>query len=161
MFDKLHWFNPAQYKYVEQYPVNPDNKFLFVFVYAFMDNIAGDDTRMWAFNRSFFAVYDGKETYRHTEYPYQIRYKELENTYTFDHSVGVQAFKSMRMYSRGSEYGDTAGEYNDELYYLRGGKSNAIDGYLIYEIPKNTNPEDILVLGKFYAFGSSQWRLRA
>lgn len=160
-FEKLHWFNPATYKYVEQYPLNENNQFLFVFVYAFMDNEAGDDTRMWLFNRSFFAVYGGQDTYRHTEYPYQIRYKELENTYTFDHSTGVQAFKSLRMYSSADEYRNTAGEYNDELYYLRGGKSNAVDGYLIYEIPKNTNLENVLVLGQFYTFGAAQWRLRA
>jgi hypothetical protein len=160
-FEKLHWFNPTTYKYVEQYPTDSDKQFLFIFVYAFMDNIAGDDTRMWLYNRSFFAVYDGKNTYRPLEYPYQIRYKELENTYTFDHSVGVQAFKSLRMYSRGLEYVNTAGEYNDEIYYLRGGQSNAVDGFLIFEIDKNTQSEDLLVLGQFYTFGSAQWRLKA
>jgi hypothetical protein len=159
-FEKLHWFNPTMYKYVEQYPSNSDKQFLFIFVYAFMDDIAGDDTRLWMFNRSFFAVYDGTTTYRPIEYPYQVRYKELEDTYTFDHSTGVQSFKSIRMYSHSADYQDTAGEYSDEIYYLRGGKSNAIDGYLIFEVDKSFNPEDSLVLGQFYTFGSAQWRLK-
>lgn len=160
-FEKLHWFNPAQYKYYEYTPSEPDRKFLLIFVTVFMDNIAGDDTRMWSFNRSAFAVFDGMNTFRPIEYPYQLRFKELENTKTFDKSTLVQAFKSLREYSSGAELRESAGEYNDEIYYLRGGKSNAIDGYLLFEIPKNDNPEQLLVLGQFYVFGSAQWRLRA
>jgi hypothetical protein len=160
-FEKLHWFNPATYKYAEIYPTGDNKQFLFIFIYAFMDDVAGDDTRMWMFNRSLFAVYDGVTTYRPIEYPYQIRYRELENTYTFDHSTGVQAFKSLRLYSASADYQDTAGEYSSELYYLRGGKSNAIDGYLIFEVDKNINLEETLVLGQFYTFGAAQWRLKA
>lgn len=160
-FEKLHWFNPADYKYYEYTPTTPDSKFLLIFVTVFMDNIAGEDTRMWSFNRSAFAVYDGITTYRPIEYPYQLRFKELEYTKTFDKSTLVQAFKSMREYSSKAEYVKTAGEYNDEKYYLRGGSSNAIDGYLLFEIQKNDNPEQLMVLGQFYVFGSSQWRLKA
>ena len=160
IFEKLHAFNPTDYKYDEILPSSVDKKFLMIFIYAFMDDIIGDDTRMWMFNRSFFAVYDGNETYRPIEYQYDLRFKELEDTYTFDHSVGVQAFKSFREYSKSVDYRSNAGQYNDEIYYLRGGKSNAIDGFLLYEIDKNKTPEDLLILAQFYGFGSAQWRLR-
>jgi hypothetical protein len=159
IFNKLHQFNPADYKYDEILPEG-NNKFLLVFIYVFMDDIIGDDTRMWAFNRSFFAVYDGKNTYRQKEYPYQLRFKELEETFTFNNEYRVQAFKSFRAYSKSGDYVSTVGEYNDEIYYLRGGKSNAIDGFLIYEIPVEDRPEDLTVLAQFYAFGSSAWKLR-
>jgi hypothetical protein len=158
-FNKLHQFNPTDYKYDEILPEG-NNKFLLVFIYVFMDDIIGDDTRMWAFNRSFFAVYDGKNTYRQKEYPYQLRFKELEETFTFNNDYRVQAFKSFRAYSTSDNYVSTAGEYNDEIYYLRGGKSNAIDGFLIYEIPVEDRPEDLTVLAQFYAFGNSAWKLR-
>jgi len=165
IFEKLHVFNPSDYKYDELYPSvgadGKEKKFLLVFIYVFMDDIIGDDTRMWAFNRNFFAVFDGKETYLSKEYPYQMRFKELEETFTFNNDYRVQSFKSFRAYSPNEEYQNSAGEYNDEIYYLRGGQSNAIDGFLIYEIPENTYPENILVLGQFYAFGSAQWKLRA
>lgn len=159
-FETLHWFNPTTYKYQEQTPENPNNKFLLVFVYVFMDDIIGDDTRMWAFSRNAFAVDDGLTLYRPLEYPYQIRYKEVENTVTFNKDVKVQAFKSLREYSSGADMVKSAGEYNDEIYYLRGGVSNAIDGFLIFEIPKNDNVEQLRVLGQFYVFGNSQWVLR-
>jgi len=160
-FNKLHWFNPADYKYYEMLPENPNNKFLMIFVYVFMDNEIADDTRLWTFNRNFFAVYDGIETVRPIEYPYQLRFQELENTPTFDKSVNVQAFKSMREYSNSNELSDSAGEYNDEIYYLRAGRSNAIDGFLIFEVNKIDVPDNILVLGQFYAFGNAQWKLKA
>jgi hypothetical protein len=165
MFDELNWFNPTTYKYQEMRPnytsEGKKTKFLLIFIYCFMDDITGDDTRMWSFNRSFFAVYDGKDTYRPIEYPYQLRFHELENTPTFNKDTYVQGFKSLRMYANTEENRKTAGEYNDEIYYLRGGKSNAIDGYLIFEIPEKDTPEDLLVLAQFYVFGNSQWRLRA
>jgi len=126
-----------------------------------MDDSAGDDTRMWMFQRESFAVYDGITTYAPLVYPYQVRYAELENTVTFDRTVKVQAFKSLRLYQNSADLADTAGEYNDEIYYLRGGASNAIDGFLIYEIPKETRVEDLRVLGQFHAFGNSQWILKA
>ena len=160
IFNKLHSFNPSTYKYEEILSSSLDKKFLMVFIYVFMDDIIGDDTRMWMFNRSFFAVYDGNETYRPIEYQYDLRFKELEDTYTFDHSTGVQGFKSFREYSRSSEYSYRAGQYNDEIYYLRGGKSNAIDGFLLYEIDENKTPENLIILGNFYSFGSAQWRLK-
>jgi hypothetical protein len=162
-FDKLHWFNPAEYKYVEQTPIDPKNKFMFVFIYCFMDDIIGDDTRMWSFNRSFFAVQTKDMIYRPLDYSFQVRFKELEETWTFNNDARVQAFKSFRAYEDyrfNSTTTSTAGEYNDEIYYLRGGQSNAIDGYLIFEIPKETKEEDLLILANFYTFGVSQWKLK-
>lgn len=160
IFNKLHGFDPTTYKYDEILP-DEGKKFLLIFAYVFMDDRIGDDTRMWMFNRSFFAVYDGNTTYRQTEYNYQLRFRELENTFTFDKSMGVQNFKSFWAYSSSSEYQTTAGEFNDEIYYLRGGKSNAVDGFLIYEIDNDKNPEDLIVLGQFYAFGYSNWILKS
>lgn len=160
-FEKLHWFNPTTYKYQEQLPQTPDNKFCFIFIYTFMDNELADDVRLWAFNRNAFAVLDEKtnSVYTYTTYPYQLRYKELENTPSFDNSVYVQAFKQNRLYSSSSAYVESGGEFSSEYMYLRGGKSNAIDGYLIYEVPKNMQPENTIVISNMYSFGFSNWRL--
>jgi hypothetical protein len=179
-FDKLHVFNPEEYKYKEMNP-SSGTKFCLIFAYVFMDDIIGDDTRMWAVSRHFFAVYDGKaDPYSPLVYRYEGRIRELENTKTFNNDYFVQGFKSFREYQplyspktmdlsnmsdQAQEKGTSqniqsnAGEINDEIYYLRGGQSNAIDGYLIYEIPVEDTPEDLIVLGQFYTFGSSQWKL--
>lgn len=161
-FDKLHWFNPAEYKYHEAVPDTPGYKWLLIFPYMFMDDIVGDDTRMWAFNRSQFAVQAKGQVYFSKEYPYQLRFKELETTRTFNNDYYVQAFKSFRAYSDFQERPDlvkSAGEYNDERYYLRGGRSNALDGYILFEVPADTKPEDCLVLTRFYSFGNPMWKL--
>lgn len=158
-FDKLHWFNPAQYKYQEMLPTNTDNKFCIIFIYTFMDDIVGDDTRMWMFNRSYFGVYDGTNVYQNTAYPYQLRFRELEDTTNFNGDSNIQAFKQQRMYNPEEYNIKTAGEFSDESYYLRGGRSNAIDGYMIYEIPKDKTPEQITVLANFASFGNANWRL--
>jgi len=125
-----------------------------------MDDVAYDDTRMWMFNRTFFALTEGETLYFAKDYPFQLRFRELENTKTFNEDTYVQAFKSLRAYSSDTGLKESAGEYNEEIYYLRGGKSNAVDGFLIYEIPDYLLPEDITVLGSFYAFGNAQWRLK-
>jgi hypothetical protein len=161
LFQKLHWFNPALYKYQEQIPENDNNQFLFIFVYSFMDDIQGDDTRFWQMNRNMFAVDINGVVYRNLEYPYQLRYREMESTPNFNGESYIQAYKQERQYTRTLDAVKTAGEISDEKFYLRGGKSNAIDGYLIFEIPKDTKPEDIKVLANFYSFGSAQWVLRA
>jgi hypothetical protein len=63
-------------------------------------------------------------------------------------------------YSHSSEYVHTAGEYSLKDYYLKSGLSNSLDGYILYEIPKNAEPKDIIVTGKFYSFGQSSWLLK-
>jgi len=158
-FDKLHWFNPTEYKYREIEPNTPGFKYLFVFVTMWMDDVIGDDTRMWALDRNAFAVQVGGTGYTPQAYPYQLRFKELETTPNFDETTYIEAFKQRRGYNSEEFYIKTAGEYSDETYYLRGGKSNAIDGYLLFEVPKDTTAEDCMVLARFYSFGSSNWRL--
>lgn len=158
IFEKLHWFNPAQQVYQEQLP-DENMKFCFIFITVFMDDIIGDDTRAWMFNRSYFGLFDGEIMRYHMQYPYQIRYRELEQTPTFDNTGYVEAFKQKRLYSEEEYAVKTAGEYSDEVYYLRGGQSNAIDGYLLFEIPKDKTPDDLIVFADLSSFGFSRWRL--
>lgn len=160
MFEKLHWFNPTDYKYYEALPNGgEDFKYCFIFITVFMDDIGGDDTRMWMFNRSYFGLFDGENMHYNQKYPYQLRFREIENTPTFDETGYVEAFKQKRLYNNEEYYVKTAGEYSDEAYYLRGGISNAIDGYLIFEIPKDKTPDDLIVFADLSSFGYSRWRL--
>jgi len=158
MFEKLHWFNPTTYKYQEQLP-SEGKKFCFIFITVFMDDIGGDDTRAWAFSRNYFGLFDGDNMNYAIDYPYQIRYRELETTPTFDNTEYVQAFKQRRLYNPEESAVKTAGEYSEETYYLRGGLSNAIDGYLLFEIPEDKEPKDLIVFADLSSFGFSRWRL--
>jgi hypothetical protein len=157
-FEKLHWFNPTTYKYQELTPNGINKTFLLVCINTFMDDKGGDDTRMYAMPRKAFAVFDGMNTTYNIEYPYQWRFREVENMHNFN-NLQLEAFKSFRAYSSSSDNSATAGEYNDENYYLRGGESNSIDGFLIFEVDKDSKPEDTKVLAQFRVFGYSSWRL--
>jgi hypothetical protein len=42
--------------------------------------------------------------------------------------------------------------------WLRMGKSNALDGYLIFQVPEKTYEKDMLLLGSFSTFGGAYWR---
>jgi hypothetical protein len=158
-FEKLHWFNPTTYKYVEMLPTSENKKFLVVCIDTFMDDIAGDDTRMWMIPRNSFAVFDGLNTSFSLEYAYQWRFRELESMSNFNGDGYIQGFKSSRAYSPNTDFRETAGEYNEEQWYLRGGQSNAIDGFLIFEVDKDSQPIDTKVLAQFRVFGYSSWRL--
>lgn len=157
MFDKLHWFNPAEYKYFVQFPDNPNYKFLFIFVNTYMDDVIGDDTRLWLPNKYRYGIEINHKMYYAKDYPEQVRYKELEYTSTLDESTYIQAYGQIRVYRKSSEYRKTAGETSVIHNYLRGGLSNAEDGYILFEIPKDTIPEQIIIRGEFFSFGNSAW----
>ena len=46
-----------------------------------------------------------------------------------------------------------------DIGFLRMGKSNQWDGYLIYLVPEMAPPEDLKVVGSFGGFGSAWWTL--
>lgn len=159
IFNKLHVFNPTTYKYELIYP-RSDTKFLFIFVNTYLNDIVGDDSRFWSMDKKMFAAQIGNLLFYPSEYTEHLRIKELEETFTYDNSIAVESYRQKRLYSASSEYRQSAGEYSDKLGWLRGGISNAIDGYILFEIPKDTKTEDILILGNFYTFGNANWVLK-
>jgi len=160
IFNSYHWFNPTDYKYYEVFPINPENKFLFVFANIYMDDIIADDTRFWIPTEKQFNVQVYETVYNPISFPKQIRIKELEDTFNYNDNSMVTAYNSLRQYKTSNEYQNTAGETFESIDVLKGGKSNAIDGYLLFELDKNTPDEDILVCENFYSFGSSCWKLK-
>lgn len=160
IFEKIHWFNPSTYNYYEQLPEKENDKFLFIFINVEMDNTVSDDTRLWLPDKNKYAVQVNGIIYYAKNYPEQLRIKELELFTNLNGDSYIQHYGQTRLYSTSSEYTSSAGEFSDKHYYLRAGKSNSEDGYLLFEIPKSANPEDIIVLGNFFNFGSAQWRLK-
>lgn len=152
------WFNPSDYKYYKEYPSDLSNKFVFVFVQIYMDDVIGQDTRMWAPNEKQFVLQaNNRVFYPIQDFQKQIRIKEFEETFNLNDDSRVGYFGTIKYYQKG--HPETAGETFENLTYLRGGKSNAIDGYIIYEIPKDIPDESLLVNGAFNKFGNSAWVL--
>lgn len=160
IFDKYHWFNPMDYLYYTEYPSMPDTKFLFIFFNVYLDDIIGDDVRFWLPNQTSYAVQIGKTLYTPAPFQQQLRIKELEETFNKNDNMRIDYFNSYKFYEPSINNTGTAGETFKNIDVLKGGKSNAVDGYIVFEIPYDTKVEEISFLANFYTFGSSQWILK-
>jgi hypothetical protein len=160
IFESYHWFNPMDYLYYEQFPTSLNNKFVFVFINLYMDDIQDDDTRMWIPNENHYGLQINNTLIAPVDFMKQLRIKELEDTYNYNDDSRVGYYSAYKYYSRGSDFASTAGETYINQTWLRGGKSNAIDGYLVYEIPKDVKDEDLILSGNFFTFGNAAWKLK-
>ena len=159
-FKKVHWYNPADNQY---YPMSAavGKEFLIVFYQVYSDNeYLGDSYALPMIERKTMVVQIGNNLMSYYDYPLWRRIKELEDTYNHNDDLRVKAFGQMPMYSRSLEYKSTAGMYSKEIDTIYGGRSNAEDGYLFYEIPEGVAPEDITVRIGMGPWGSPGWVLK-
>lgn len=159
VFNMYHWFNPQDYKYYPEYPID-GYKFVFVFVNLHMDNIIGNDVRIWFPNESHYALQVGNTLYQPISFQKQLRIKELEYTYNMNDDTRIPYYGTTRIYSSSSQYAPTAGETYLEQNFLYGGKSNAVDGYIVYEVPLDAKEDDMIIDADFYSFGTASWKLK-
>ena len=159
-FEYYHWFNPTDAKYYRQYPLMADKKFIFIFTYIYLDDVMGDDTRFYIPDEKAFNLQVGNKVYYPVPIPPQLRIKELESVPNSNNDSYIQYYGYMRSYSSNLELSKTAGETALNLYWLKGGLSNKVDGYLIFEVDKNDKLEDMQINANYYAYGSSSWKLK-
>lgn len=165
IFPKLHLSNLAKTnsltpeQYYEIYPQTDNSEFLFVFVSLTMNNIIGDDSRMWFPDKDHFSVQIDNNIYYPTPFTLQ-RIQELETVSDLDRAVYTHPYGETKKYTKNSDKVESQGYYNVDTWYLRGGESNTESGFIIYEIPKNTPKEKIFINGAFFAFGYSSWILK-
>lgn len=141
--------------------------YLIVFVRAMMDDSYGDP-RMYLPDSSHFLVQIGDSLYSEdTTYQKNIRIKELEETFNFNDDSRVRPYGYEWSYTQVSNYNTSfEGQYTApnagivayKRLYLRGGTSNAEDGYIIYQIPES-KVDPIIVAGSFNSFGDAAWLL--
>lgn len=159
--DNLHWFNPSDYKYYSMVP-HVGYKYLIVYYAMWMDNRVADDTPFYipkSENYIVQSIYDDTKSYRPLDYPFQLRFAELEDDLDYRKKESIQSFGQHREYSRTSDAKNTAGEISVEDTILRAGLSNTMSGYKIYEIPNYLKDDELIAGINFYAFGNSWWRL--
>ena len=159
-FDSLHIFNAPDYKYYEVIPKTENATFFIVFVKCYLDDVIGDDIPMWLPDENQFLLLSGGKVYSPIQWEKQLRIKEIENTPTDDLATNIEYYGVINRYSRDKKYKETAGEFAEQIYYVRGGESNAIDGYIIYEIEKGQNPYDNVITSSLFGFGSPSWSMK-
>jgi hypothetical protein len=159
IFPHLHVYNDAEAKYFEMYPNNGE-KFLFIFVKIYLDNIIGDDSRMWVPNEFHYIVNVNDKQYYPIVWGKHLRIRELEEAWNDNGDYRIGYYGTFKTYSRNLKYASTAGISAEQIYYIKGGESNAVDGYIVYSIPESTDEKDIKIIGNMYAFGDPIWILK-
>jgi hypothetical protein len=140
----------------------PDSgmKYLFVYVAIWVPgDVSTNDARLWLPAADHYVVqYKDKLIYLDPTYsdygPYAtVTIAELQvvTDYTNTTRIGYYGKHLALDYS--------GGVFLESDAVVHGGESNTISGFIIYQVPEDAQPEDIAVLGSFYAFGSAYWRL--
>jgi hypothetical protein len=160
--------------YAEQNPNSNDDEFLFVMVDIYADSTITNTPNVWLPKQNSYAIAISGVTYYPVTYPFQLQIKELEEHTTQQNDFFIGAYGQYKQYiksgynhnelfNNGTVMPDTnsgiAGVTSQSLFYIPKGSSNMIDGYILFEIPKNTDLKDITVLGNFFSFGNAQWKL--
>ncbi len=148
--DTYQWHNDMENKYYLQAP-SAGNKYLFVFLYMENDGT----TRVWLPHAGTVSVwYQGKTYYQDPEH-----YKPDKATDRDATAIEVQEVQYLHKMN-GDEYVEDFGfSHGAELGYIYPGKSNAVDGYIIYEVPQSLKPEETFVSIAFNSDDHAVWRL--
>lgn len=151
------WWNAALGNYQVQQPAE-GNRYFVVWVHEEMlgDNSSYDPS-MWIFDETSFrlqangVVYSPDETHNPVN-----RIRELDTKYDLYNTVTAGPFGWDLRYS-GNNPG-TAGYIAERRGWLRWGKGNAVDGYILFEVPESSMENEIYLMGGFSTFGSAYWR---
>lgn len=136
---------------------DPGYKFLFIFVNMYLDDTNGaQDTRMSSMNADHYYVqYNGTILYPDESMMPEVRIAELDNEWDYAHVASPRPYGYKIIQTAGS--GAITAEYQD---WLRGGRSNAMDGYVIFQVPSDAYEKDLTVLGRFENLGGyAYWEL--
>lgn len=156
--DYYTWWNAAMGNYQVQKPA-AGNRYFVVWVHEEMigENSTYDPS-MWIFDETSFRVQVKGQIYSpDTVHNPVNRIRELDRQYDFYDTVITGPFGWQVRYSGFNP--ETAGYVAERKGWLRLGQGNAVDGYILFEIPKDTMESDILVLGSFSRFGNAYWRI--
>jgi len=148
--DTYQWHNDMDNHYYVQSP-KAGNKYLFVFVHL----VNNGDTRVWFPSAGSVIVHYIGARYEQDQSHYKPN-KASDIKATPVEVNEIQYFHKLN----GDEYVEDFGfSHGTELGYLYPGMSNAVDGYIIYEVPKSLTPEKTYVEIPFNANDRAVWKL--
>lgn len=152
MNDTYHWLNNQDnHYYTTPDPLQPGYKYLFVFVR--MENKG--TTRVWYPPSRTIAVHYNGTTY----WPDQSHYLPDKSENEKDAPVEIQEIQYYQKLD-GSEYIEDFGySHGTNPDFLYPGESNALDGYIIYQVPASLSPESSYVDIPFNGQERGIWRL--
>ncbi len=147
------WWSVSWGRYFCQVP-DHGMKYLFVYTKVWLEGNNGTwDPRLYGFDWNHYRVQIGSALYEpDTNYVAPNRIKELEETSDYSDVVKIGPFGCLHINDQGKE-----SCIWDQ--WIRMGDENGLDGFILFEIPASTKPEDISVIGNYRGFGSAWWNL--
>jgi len=144
------WHNDMDNRFYVQKP-RTGYKYLIVFVN--MEN--NGETRVWFPRSTAIAVhYDGGTYYLDQTHKLPDKTGNIKDT-----AVEIKEIQYIRKLS-GAEYVEDFGYSHSTQYgFLYPGQSNAVDGYIIYEVPESLTLENTYVVIPFNAQDTAIWKL--
>jgi hypothetical protein len=148
--DTYEWHNDKDNHYYVQSPM-AGNKYLFVFVHL----VNTGNTRVWFPSGGSVVVhYNGARYYQDQSHYKPDKASDLKATPV--EVKEIQYFHTLN----GDEYVEDFGfSHGTELGYLYPGTSNAVDGYIIFEVPQSLTPEKTYVEIPFNGQDRGIWKL--
>lgn len=156
--DSYTWYNDAMGQYYVQEPP-AGKRFFVVWVHEEMlGNTSENDPSMWIFDETAFHLqYNGQLHDIEKSHNPVNRIKEFDFKYDYYNTVTAGPFGwDIKYIGMGAK--ETGGLIAERKGWLRMGPGNAVDGYLIYEVPENVKESDLLLVGSFSTFGNAYWR---
>lgn len=155
--DSYTWWNHAQGNYQTQVP-RVGTRFFVVWVHEEMlGSNQSFDPSMWAFDERAFRLQVRENIIEpDTTHAPMNRIKEFDYLYDYYNVVTAGPFSWLIRYTGSAP--ETGGFAAEKLGWLRMGRGNAHDGYIIFQIPEDTKERDVMLLGNFGSFGDAAWR---
>ncbi len=158
---RYQWWSDSNGRYYWQFPAE-GKKFLFIF--ARLEMVGEDnsqDPRYYVGDpwERFRVQYNGTVIDHDTDHALGVRVRELEETFTQNDDARVKPFGYSIEWRRKESSNLSAGWNAISPLWLRMGKSNAWDGYILYQVPKNTTMAELVVLSQWDGFGTPYWQL--
>jgi hypothetical protein len=155
--DRYTWYNAAQGNYfTERAPEGSRFVAIWVRQETFGTNIS-DDSSFWVFEDKSFAlqVKDKLVPQDASHNPVNL-IKEFDDYTDYTNTITAPPHNYYIKYTGHNPA--TGGFAAEKIGVIRMGPGNAIDGYLLYIVPKDTQVRDMIFLGNFGTFGSAQWK---
>jgi hypothetical protein len=156
--DRYTWWNPSTGNYFTTRPTT-GNRFFVVWIHEEMiGTTIQEDPSFWPLDESKFAIQVKDQLFTSTtnvSYNPVLRIKEFDELTNYYKTVTAPPFGYFIRYTGTNP--ESGGFRAEKLGPIRMGKENGIDGYIIFEVPKESQLRDMQLLGEFGTFGSAQW----
>lgn len=151
------WYNPSMGNYQKQEPSKGMRYFAaWVHEEVFGTNSTNDPGMFPFYEDSFRLQVKGKLIEVDTVHNPVCRILEFDHKWDLYNTITAPPFGYfIKTIGWNPETGGYAALRVGEI---RMGKGNSVDGYILFEVPKETMPEDVMLLGNFARFGSAYWR---